>query len=169
LINSDGKPRGDGSLGDTDEGYSSDARVSSKAWRWLSATLLGTLGAIGLTIVAIATRPDARHAPPTWSDEFDGLNRGWTFSPGAGEIDAGVLRLRPPRPASTALALYGLPAASFVAETRAEARGGSTDTGYGLVAGQAGELIAFLISDDGYFSVYLFSVKMYPVGAGLRP
>ncbi len=153
LINSDGKPRGDGSLGNTREGYSSDARVSSKAWRWLITALLTTLCAIGLAIAAIVARPDARRAPSAWADEFDSPTGGWAIDPGAGEIADGALRLRPSQPDSPTLAMRRLPAAAFVAETRAAARGGSTDNGYGVVTGQAGELTAFLISGDGYFSV----------------
>ena len=153
LSNSDDRPRGDGSLGNTGEEYSSAARVSSKAWRWLMAALLTTLSAIGLVIAAIAARPDARRVPPAWSDEFESLTGGWTIDPGAGEIAGGALRLRPSQSDLPTLAIRAQSAADFVAETRAAARGGATDDGYGVVTGQAGELIAFLISSDGYFSV----------------
>ena len=140
-------------MDDTGEGYLRGGGVSRRGWRIASAFLSVTLGAAGLIALAIAARPDLRRAAPAWSDEFERAAPGWTIDPNEGETAGGYLRLHPARPGASALALHALPAGDFVAETQARVAAGSLDNGYGFVVGSAGEMTAFLIGGDGYFSV----------------
>ena len=138
---------------DTGEGYPRDVGVSRRAWR-IAAALLGvTIGATGLIAMAIAAQPDIRRAAPVWSDEFERAALGWTIDPREGETAGGRLRLHPARPGASALALHALPAGDFVVEAQASVAAGSLDNGYGFVVGSVGEMTAFLVGGDGYFSV----------------
>ena len=99
------------------------------------------------------SRLDPTCAAPLWADEFDGSTAGWKIDLREGETSGGALALHPSRLDAPALAIHAFEAEDFVAETRVRVGAGSTDNGYGIVVGDAHDLIAFLVSGDGYFSV----------------
>jgi hypothetical protein len=142
---------------DTREEYPDGAWVSRCAWRAIVLALAATAGAIGLALLALGARPDARRVAPLWSEKFGGAIDEWLIDPGQGIIAAGRLLLFPLPAGSPALAIHALPLADFVAETQARVSAGSTDNGYGIVVGGEGALTAYLISGDGYFSIVRYA------------
>jgi hypothetical protein len=137
----------------TSEGYPSDTQVSNRAWRWTVFVLAATIGAILLALAVIATQPDVHRGVPIWPNAFDQAPDEWTIDPEGGSVANGILRLHPPTPDSTALAIHPLPVRDFIAETKAKVIEGSANNGYGIVVGDQGDLTAFLIGGDGYISV----------------
>lgn len=144
--------RGGGVTEDTHEEYCAEAVVSRLGWRWVQYTLAATLVTIALVTIALASRPDVPREAPLWSDEFDALSAAWMIDPNNTFIANGQMLLNPALLNTPAIAIHRLSVADFVAETHASAQG-ATDNAYGLVAANADNLIAFLISSDGYTSV----------------
>jgi hypothetical protein len=143
--------RGDDRVGGTREEYLSDPKVSRRIGPRSVLAPAITMLAIVLTVIVILAQPDARRAAPIWSDGFDRVYGDWIVDNGS--IANGRLIVQSPALGVPARATHSLPIGNFVAETRARVVTGSTDNGYGIVVGKAGELVAFLISGDGYFSV----------------
>lgn len=153
LMTSPTKLREDEPVARTGEEYSSDARVSRRAWRLALLVLMATVGITAASIAAVAWQPDVRRASPVWSDDFDQDAGDWQIDPGGGEITEGRLVLYPPAADTSARAIHTLPVSDFVLETRASVTRGPADNGYGIALGSPDRLTAFLISGDGYMSV----------------